>query len=213
MNRGLFLVFEGVEGSGKSTQAKLLAEWLEAREIPHLLCREPGGTALGEEIRRLLLEGGEVGPRAELLLMLAARATFVDELVRPHLAAGEVVIADRYQLSTFAYQGYGRGLPLDEVRRINAFATGGLTPDLTLVFDVPPAVGEARRAAAGRGSDRIERAGAAFHQRVFEAYRLLAEAEPGVECIEGTAPPDVVQQMVLDCLRRRFPETFLPATG
>lgn len=213
MNRGLFLVFEGVEGSGKSTQARRLAEWLEEKGIPHLLCREPGGTALGEEIRRLLLEGGTVGARAELLLMLAARATFVDELVRPHLAAGEVVIADRYQLSTFAYQGYGRGLPLDEVRRINAFATGGLTPDLTIVFDVPPEVGEARRVAAGRSSDRIERAGAAFHQRVFEAYRLLAEAEPGVECIDGTAPPDRVQQMVLDTLRRRFPETFLPATG
>lgn len=213
MNRGLFLVFEGVEGSGKSTQARRLAEWLEEKGIPHLLCREPGGTALGEEIRRLLLEGGAVGARAELLLMLAARATFVDELVRPHLAAGEVVIADRYQLSTFAYQGYGRGLPLDEVRRINAFATGGLTPDLTIVFDVPPEVGEARRVAAGRSSDRIERAGAAFHQRVFEAYRLLAEAEPGVECIDGTAPPDRVQQMVLDTLRRRFPETFLPATG
>jgi dTMP kinase len=213
MKRGLFLVFEGVEGSGKSTQASWLTEWLVSRGVPAALCREPGGTALGEEIRALVLEGGEVPPRSELLLMLAARAVFVDEVVRPRLEEGQVVIADRYELSTYAYQGYGRGLPLEEVRRLNEFATGGLRPDLTLVLDVPLSEGEARRTAAGRSSDRIERAGTAFHERVGEAYRLLAEQEPDVEVIDGLGSPEVVQSRILDRLRRRYPETFAHALG
>jgi dTMP kinase len=213
MKRGLFLVFDGVEGSGKSTQARWLAEWLGERGIAAFLCREPGGTVLGEAIRALVLEGGEVPARSELLLMLAARAVFVDEVVRPRLEAGEVVIADRYELSTYAYQGYGRGLPLAEVRRLNDFATGGLHPDLTLVLDVSLAEGEVRRAAAGRRSDRIERAGAAFHERVAEAYRLLAESEPGVEVVDGMGPPELVQATILDRLRCRFPETFSLALG
>jgi dTMP kinase len=213
MKRGLFLVLEGVEGSGKSTQARLLAEWLLERDVSAFLCREPGGTALGEEIRALVLEGGAVPPRSELLLMLAARAVFVDEVVRPRLAEGQVVIADRYELSTYAYQGYGRGLPLEEVRQLNEFATGGLHPDLTLVLDVPLAEGELRREAAGRRSDRIERAGSAFHQRVAEAYRLLAEMEPDVELIDGVGRPTEVQAVILDRLRSRYPETFPLALG
>lgn len=213
MKRGLFLVFEGVEGSGKSTQARWLAEWLEGRGITSYVCREPGGTALGEAIRSLVLDGGEVPPRSELLLMLASRAVFVDQVVRPRLEAGQVVIGDRYELSTLAYQGYGRGLPLEEVRRLNAFATGGLHPDLTLVLDIPPAEGEARRRAAGRGSDRIERAGAAFHERVGEAYRLLAESEAGVELIDGTGTPEEVRAAILERLGRYFPETFPMTLG
>lgn len=211
--RGTFLVFEGVEGSGKSTQAKLLADWLAARGVAHVLCREPGGTAVGEEIRRVLLESGEVAPRAELLLLLAARAAFVEEVVRPALRDGAVVVSDRYELSTLAYQGLGRGLGIDEVRRLNDFATGGLSPDLTLVLDVPLDVGEERRARAGRRFDRIERAGRAFHDRVFEAYRLLAESEPGVERVDGTGSPAEVQAEVLRRLGARFPETFLPGPG
>ena len=213
MRRGLFLVLEGVEGSGKSTQARRLVEWLAEHDIPSALCREPGGTPLGEEIRALVLDGVAVPPRSELLLMLAARAVFVDEVVRPHLEAGMVVIADRYELSTYAYQGYGRGLPLDEVRRLNEFATGGVHPDLTLVLDVPVEEGEARRLAEGRRSDRIESAGAWFHDRVVEAYRLLAETEPGVEAIDGLGPPEEVQERILERLRRGFPETFGPALG
>lgn len=213
MRRGLFLVLEGVEGSGKSTQARRLAEWLAEHDIPSALCREPGGTALGEQIRTLVLDGVDVPPRSELLLMLAARAIFVDEVVRPRLEAGEVVVADRYELSTYAYQAYGRGLPLEEVRRLNEFATGGVHPDLTLVLDVPIAVGAARRTAAGRHSDRIERAGAAFHGRVIEAYRLLAESEPGVETIDGIGAPEMVQAKILGRLRSGFPETFGPALG
>ncbi|HEY8470009.1 MAG TPA: dTMP kinase [Longimicrobiales bacterium] len=206
--RGIFICFEGIEGSGKSTQAALLAQWLAERGVPHRLVREPGGTAVGEEIRRLMLEGEDLPARAELLLALAARAVHVDEVLAPALAAGEVVVADRYELSTLAYQGYGRGLPLEEVRRANEFATGGLKPDITLLLDVPLAVGESRRRQAGREVDRIERAGEAFHRRVAEAYALLAETEPGVERVSATAGPAEVHAEILRRLRSRFPETF-----
>lgn len=211
--RGLFIVFEGVEGSGKSTQARRLVEWLEARRVDHVATREPGGTAVGEEVRRLLLEREEVPPRAELLLMLSARAVLVREVIVPALEDGRVVVSDRFDLSTLAYQGYGRGLPLDEVHRLNAFATDGLRPDVTVVLEVPPAVGEARRRAEGRSADRIERAGAEFHARVAEAYGLLAEEETDVERIDGSPDADEVQRRVLRRLARRFPETFATGTG
>lgn len=209
----MFIVLEGVEGSGKSTQVRLLDEWLTERGIDHIVTREPGGTATGEEIRRILLESEHIPPRAELLLMLAARAVFVDERVRPVLERGGVVVADRYELSTLAYQAYGRGLPVEDVRRMNAFATRGLVPDLTIVLDVPPEVGEARRVREGRGADRIEQAGATFHRKVAEAYRLLAETEPRVERIDGTGAPEVVRAEVLRVLRSYFPETFAPGEG
>lgn len=211
--RGNFIVLEGIEGSGKSTQAALLAQWLEASGVPHLVTREPGGTALGEEIRRLLLHAGAVPAMAELLLMLAARATLLEETVRPALAAGKTVIADRYSLSTLAYQGYGRGLELDEVRHAIRFATGGLVPDLTLLLDVPREVGEARRAASRPGDDRIERAGAAFHRRVAEAYRLLAGSETGIERVAGEGEPAAVQARIRAALARHFPETFPQPQG
>ena len=211
MERGIFLVFEGVEGSGKSTQASLLGEWLAARGVPHVLTREPGGTEAGEEIRRILLHGGEVGARAELLLMLAARSIFVEEVVEPALRAGKDGVADRYELSTLAYQGYARGLPLEEVRRMNAFATGGLKPALTIVLDVPFDVGVRRR--SRRNADRIERAGREFHERVAEAYRLLPERESGVIRLDGTGSPDQVHEAGVACLGSRFPETFRRTEG
>lgn len=210
---GLFIVLEGVEGSGKSTQARLLAEWLTRAGVPHVLAREPGGTGVGERIRGTLLHGGDVPPRTELLLMLAARSAFVDEIVRPAVERGRVVIADRFELSSLAYQGYGRGLPLDDVRQANAFATGGLTPDLTLLLDVPMAEGAARRRRAGSGEDRIERAGEAFHERVARAYRLLSESEAGVEVVRGTDAPEAVHAGIRQVLRARFPETFPHAQG
>jgi len=206
--RGVFVVFEGIEGAGKSTQVRMLSEWLAARGVPHRLVREPGGTPVGEEIRRLMLDSQDLPARAELFLALAARAIHVDEVLAPALAAGEVVVADRYELSTLAYQGYGRGLPLDEVRRLNRLATGGLSPDVTVLLEVPVAVGEARRRAEGRGADRIEGAGHAFHVRVAEAYALLAETEPSVERVDATADPEHVHAEVLRRLNARFPETF-----
>jgi dTMP kinase len=209
----MFIVLEGVEGSGKSTQAGLLSEWLTAAALPHLLTREPGGTQVGEEIRNALLHGGAVPPRTELLLMVAARAALVDQVVKPALARGEIVISDRYELSSFAYQGYGRGVPLDEVRRVNAFATGGLVPDLTVLLDVEPEEGAARRDRAGAGRDRIESAGAEFHRAVGRAYRLLSSSEPGIEVVAAADTPAAVQSALRSLLRRRFPETFGAAQG
>lgn len=209
----MFIVFEGIEGSGKSTQARLLAEWLAEKGMAHVLTREPGGTQVGEEIRRALLHGGDVPPRTELLLMLAARAAFVDQVVRPALHSGRIVIADRYEMSSFAYQGYGRGLELDEVRRVNAFATTGLRPELTIVLDVDPQEGVTRRERAGAAEDRIERAGAEFHHEVARAYRLLSETEPGVAVVAGGGAPEAVHERIRIVLRDRFPETFAAAQG
>ncbi|MCI0433569.1 MAG: dTMP kinase [Gemmatimonadetes bacterium] len=210
---GLFLVLEGVEGSGKTTQRDRLAEWLAQEGLAHRVTREPGGTPLGEEIRRLILRGGHVEDRAELLLLLAARATLVGQEIRPGLAAGEIVVADRYALSTLAYQGYGRGMPLDEVRALNAFATGGLQPDLTIVLDVPTGVGVARLGARTGGADRIEAEGGGFHERVAEAYRLLASSEPRTRRIDGTGSPAGVHRELRGLLREMFPETFAATPG
>jgi dTMP kinase len=210
---GKFIVFEGAEGSGKSTQARLLSDWLGRVGIPHRLTREPGGTPVAEEIRSVILHGVDIPVQTELLLVLAARSVHVRELIEPELAAGKIVICDRYELSTLAYQGIGRELGLEPVRRLNDFATGGLHPDLTIVVDVPAKVGEERRARSRSSSDRIERAGDLFHERVVEAYRLLASEEPAVELVDGTLSEPVVHQTILGLLRARFSETFPSVTG
>lgn len=202
----MFIVFEGAEGSGKSTQVRLLGEWLTRHGVAHVLTREPGGTQVGEQIRAILLHGADIPPETELLLMNAARAVFVDEVVKPALAGGKVVVADRFWLSSLAYQGYGRGVPLEEVRRICEFAARGVGADLTIVLDVPRAESEARR--ANRGADRIERAGTEFHQRVAEAYRLLPKTETNVTLLPGVGGPAEVHQRILSLLRSHFPETF-----
>ncbi len=212
MTKGLFLVLEGPEGSGKTTQATRLEAYLVARGLPVLRVREPGGTAAGEEIRRLLLHSGQLPARAELLLMEAARAVLVEERVRPALAEGRIVLADRFSLSSLAYQGIARGLGLADVRALNSIATGGLVPDLTLVLAVPPAVSESRRSARG-AADRIEQAGREFHEAVAGAYEMLAREEPGVVLLDGTAPPDEVHERIVAVLRERFPETFAASAG
>ncbi len=207
----MFLVLEGAEGSGKSTQVRLLGDWLQRLGLPHVLTREPGGTAVGEEIRAILLHGDDIPAATELLLMNAARAVFVDQVVKPALADGRIVVADRFSLSSLAYQGYGRGLDLEDVRRICALAAQGAEPDLTVVLDVPQAEGEARR--AHRGADRIERAGTEFHQRVAEAYRLLPRSEKNVAVVSGLGDPAEVHERLVTLLRARFPETFGKTAG
>ena len=207
----MFIVLEGAEGSGKSTQARLIGEWLAANGVEHTLTREPGGTKVGEEIRAILLHGDDIPAQAELLLMNAARAVFVNDVVKPALAAGKIVVADRFWLSSVAYQGYGRGLPLEEVRRVCAFAVQGVMPDFTVILDVSPEESAARR--ANRGADRIERAGAEFHQRVAGAYRLLPRTEANVELLSGEGPPNEVNQRIKAVLRARLPETFGRMTG
>lgn len=210
MSSGRFIVLEGVEGAGKTTQVRLLSTWLEALGVPHLVAREPGGTGVGEAIRQVLLDRRELAMPAEteLLLMLAARSAFVREVVRPALAAGQVVIADRFDFSTFAYQGYGRRLPLDEVRRLNAFATGGLTPDLYIVLDLPVGEGTERQRREGKERDRIEQEGQAFLERVREGYQALSAHEGRARVIDARGTLEVVHGRIRSLLESALPETF-----
>jgi dTMP kinase len=181
---GRFITFEGGEGCGKSTQIRLLADRLRAAGKEVLLTREPGGTALAEKIRSLVREESDDPPnsRAETLLFIASRAQVVENVIRPALASGTWVLCDRFADSTFAYQGYGRGLDLDELKRINSFATGGLEPDMTILLNVSPEVSakrmRAREAATNTDADRMEKAGDSFHSRLRQGFLELAAAEP-----------------------------------
>ncbi|TXH28828.1 MAG: dTMP kinase [Elusimicrobia bacterium] len=189
MKRGFFITFEGGEGSGKSTQARRLVAALRRRGRRPVHTREPGGTAIAEAVRRVLLTpGGRVAPVTELLLYEAARAQHLAEVVRPALARGRVVVCERYTDATEAYQGFGRGLPLADIRLLNRVATGGLAPDLTFLLDVPVRRGLrvarrlgkklSRRAGRSRGGDRMERESSLFHERVRRGYLSLARREP-----------------------------------
>ncbi len=176
---GLFITFEGGEGSGKSTQIARLAARQRALGLDPLVTREPGGTALAEGIRALLLDSSVAPePVPEALLMVAARADLVSTVIRPALAAGRNVLCDRYADSTLAYQGAGRGLETGMLEGWNAVATGGLVPDLTFLFDLDPEVGLARRASAGVSTNRLDRESLPFHQRVRARYLELAASNP-----------------------------------
>jgi len=176
--RGVFITLEGGEGVGKSTQLSRLADELADAGFIVTVVREPGGTAVGEMVREILLDPGHgaMSERAELLLYEASRAQLVKDVIRLALVTGGVVLCDRFYDSTTAYQGYGRGLPLDEVRTINAFATDGLVPDLTIVLDLDVATGLARATASG--ADRLEAEERAFHERVRVGFHRIADDEP-----------------------------------
>lgn len=179
MSRGLFITVEGGEGVGKSTNIAVVEAWLQEQGIPFRLTREPGGTALAEEIRNLLLQPRDesMAPMTELLLMFAARAQHIHGVIEPALAAGEWVICDRFTDATFAYQGGGRELPMDWIERLETLVQGSLRPDLTLLLDAPVDVGMAR--AGERGElDRFEQEQLAFFERVRGVYLARAEAEP-----------------------------------
>jgi len=181
MRRGLFLSFEGGEGSGKSVQAKLLADALRQRGRDVVLTREPGGTAAGERIREIVLHAKEIalGPEAQVLLYSTARAQNVREVIGPALEAGTLVIADRFFDSTFAYQGHGHGVPLDAIREVTRLAVGDLAPDRTFLLDIPVEVGLRRSGWHARSQwDRFEVLDAAFHERVRQGYLSLAASEP-----------------------------------
>ncbi len=191
-------MLEGIDGSGKSTQAQRLAAWARARGDTVVLTREPGGTMLGERLRALILDPDiTCAPRAELLMILAARAQHVAEVIAPALHAGALVISDRFSLSSLAYQGYGRGVPLADIAAADRVATGGLRPDLTVVIDVPYDVVLAR---IGERRDRFEGEGCAFLERVIAGYRRLAAEDSAVSLIDGTASPDAVQNAVRHAL-------------
>lgn len=177
----LFITFEGPEGSGKSTQIRWLAAALEARNLPVLSTREPGGTTIGNAIRAILLDPArtEMSPRAETLLFNAARAQIVDQIIRPALAVGTVVLCDRYADSTLAYQGYGHGQELEPLRRLGDYATVGLKPDLTIFLDIDVQEGLRRKQSGGAEEwNRMEEKALAFHQAVRRGYLQLAADEP-----------------------------------
>ena len=203
MARGRFITFEGGEGCGKSTQVKRLKEALEREGLEVLVTREPGGTWLGEQIRSLLKDQDTDAPcaRAELLLFLASRAQQVRNVMRPALERGAWVVSDRFSDSTMAYQGYGRGLPLDVLRVANDFACEGLKPDLTVLLDVDTETSRARlrtrEAATNTTADRIEQAGDAFHARLRQGFLEMAAQEPNrIVTIEASGTPDEVWEKV-----------------
>lgn len=198
MSRGLFLSFEGGEGSGKSLQAKRLVAALAGAHPDRavVLTREPGGTPAGERIREILLHAKEIelSPEAQVLLYSAARAQNVRDLIRPHLGAGHIVVADRFFDSTLAYQGYGHGVALEAIRRVTELAVGPTIPDRTFLLDLPIAVGLARSGWHVEARwDRFETLDHAFHERVREGYMRLAAAEPGrFAVIAGDRPEELV---------------------
>lgn len=208
MSRGRFIVVEGAEGVGKSTQAARLVAFLRSHGIAAELTREPGGTAVGEGIRKLVLASGEIPRATELLLIVAARAAFVRQRVEPALSAGTWVVSDRYDLSTFAYQGHGRGIELEWIDSVNRYATGGLTPDLHVVLDLPVRDGMARLEQKDRALDRIESETLGFLRRVRQGYVELAGSLEGAELVSAGGGPDEVEARIRDVLTWYFPDAL-----
>ena len=195
----MFVTFEGVDWSGKSTQAELLADWLRGQGRAVLTTREPGGTSVAEAVRELVLHGDEMSPWAEAALYAASRAENVAAVIRPALGRGEDVVCDRYLDSSVAYQGAGRGLGEERVRDLSLLVTGGLLPDRTFLVLLDP---EEALARAGEHHDRIERAGADFMHRVDRAYRALADAEPErIVAVDGSRPPDEIAEEIREHAR------------
>jgi dTMP kinase len=211
--RGIFVTFEGIEGSGKSTQSRLLAAFLREKGVRVRLTREPGGSAIGDAIRAILLDPdrAEMAPHTELLLYGASRSQHVHEVLMPALECGEIVICDRFSDATVAYQGHGRRMDKALVRRLDEIASGGLRPDLTFLLDCQVEVGLARswmrlhREEKEAEESRFEREDEAFHRRVREGYLELAKAEPHrIRIVDGTAPPETVQMEIRRCVLERL---------
>ena len=206
----MFITLEGPDGSGKTTQARLLAEWLREQGYAVTLTREPGGTDIGDQIRTVLHdpENDAMDARTEILLYSASRAQHVAQRVRPALAAGEIVVSDRYADSTLAYQGYGRGLDLETLRKITGFATGGLTPGLTLYLDIPPEEGLERRQLGGGEWNRLDAEALDFHQRVRAGYLELIKQEPERWAIvRADRPVQEVQAEIRGVVRTKLRRT------
>jgi dTMP kinase len=197
---GLLVTFEGIEGSGKSTQIELTRAYVEEQGYPCLVTKEPGGSPLGEEIRSFLLDRGDlrIDPLTELFLIEADRAEHVEEVIRPALGDGRIVLCDRYTDATIAYQGYARGLDIAVITQLNRWATGGLAPQCTIVLDCPVAVGMAR----AKGEDRFEREDKRFHEQVREGYLRIAQQEPQrVTVVSGEGEQMVIQEEIRRIIR------------
>lgn len=193
--KGFFITFEGVDGAGKSTQVKMLADALGRRGYCVEVCRDPGGTKLGEQIRKILLGSvDQIVPPAEALLYIASRAQLVAGAIRPALEQGKIVISDRFSDSTLAYQGFGRGLALDVLRQVNKLADGELAPDLTVLLDLPPEM--IRERLSGR-ADRLEKETISFFQRVRRGYLTLAQEKPAVYfVVDARRPAEEVHRQI-----------------
>ncbi|MGQ0695320.1 MAG: dTMP kinase [Nitrospiraceae bacterium] len=199
--RGSFITLEGIEGSGKSTQGSRLCQMLADNGYHVLLTREPGGTPIAEQLRGILLDrpAEPIAPETEALLILAARRQHIDQVIKPALEKGTTVLCDRFSDSTLAYQGYGRGLDLTVLRKLNEWATGGLTPDLTLLFDVPVTVGLTRRQRDTSLQNRLDRETERFHREVRAGFLQLAKRNPRrIRIVKATAPPDTIARAVND---------------
>ncbi|OGN97248.1 MAG: dTMP kinase [Chloroflexi bacterium RBG_13_51_36] len=202
---GLFITFEGGEGCGKSTQSRLLLKKLERQNTPAVLTHEPGGTALGNELRKALKRkgGSLISPQAELFLLAASRAQLVAEVIRPALEEGKVVLCDRFTHSTMVYQGYGRGLDFTAIKMVNNMATGYINPDLIILLDISPEQGLARKRSL---KDRFELEDLSFHRRVREGYLKMAAAEPDRWLvIDASLPKREVAEIIWDKVSRLLP--------
>ncbi len=207
----MFVTFEGIEGSGKSTLARSIAEMLRQSGTPVFLTREPGGSELGSKIRSLLLNAGEsVNPAAELFLFLADRAQHVSTVIKPALAAGSVVLCDRFSDSTVAYQGFGRGMDIGLLNSLNDAATGGLVPDLTILADLPPEIGleRARKRNSALGIDmsegRFEAEELSFHARIRDGFLAIAKDCPGrMSVLDALRPPRELAERAMELILQR----------
>ncbi len=201
MQKGLFITFEGADGCGKTTQLNLLKDYLTKKHFDVVLTREPGGKGLGEKIREILLNyDGEVSNRCESFLFLADRAQNVDVIVNPAIKQGKIVLCDRHTDSSVAYQGYGRGLDIEQIKTLNNLATGGKQPDLTLVFDVDIETSMKR---VGSHKDRMESSGIEFFNRVRNGYLELAKQEPDrIKVVDSTKSIEDVHKQVLDIINK-----------
>lgn len=203
-DRGLFITFEGTDGAGKTTQIQRLSA--DLRQAGHDICltREPGGTPISEQIRDMLLnpDHSEMAATTELLLYAASRAQHVSEVIKPALEAGKIVISSRFADAMVVYQGYGRGLDLERINRLNRIATEGVTPDVTFVLDLPVEIGLQRVQKRRGGLDRLEREKIEFHQRLRDGYRVLAQQEPQrLKIIDARATPDQVYTQIQEAVQ------------
>ena len=207
--RGRFITFEGPEGSGKSTQIRMLAGALEAQGLRVLATREPGGTRIGNRVRDIVLDAAhtEMSPRAEALLYSAARAQLVDQVILPALKAGALVLCDRYADSTLAYQGYGHGRPLEPLRRLGDYATDGLTPDLTIYLDIDPQEGlERKQSGDAEEWNRFEQRALDYHRAVREGYLALIRAEPRRwHCVNAAQEAGAIHRCILERVQALTP--------
>jgi len=211
MGRGLFITLEGIDGTGKSTQLRLLAQHLKKRGLTVRVTREPGGTGVGERIRKILLASStrRLSPLAELVLMYAARAQHLEEVIRPSLERGEIVLSDRYNDASLAYQGYGRKLGVETVRAFDRIICGDTQPDLTLLLDLPPRLSlrraRARQSRRNSKQERFERQGVEFHRRVRRGYLEIARLEPQrVKLVRAGGPVAEIQAQI-----RKLVDNFL----